>query len=59
MHYYEYVAIDADDQTIACHPLIDPCDASILYRLLEHLGIPCDGKIALDIGAGTNGTSAV
>lgn len=53
MYYYEYVAIDADDQTIALHPLIDACNASIAYRLLEHLGMPCAGKTALDICAGT------
>ena len=53
MHYYEYISIDADDQTIACHPIIDACNGSIAYRLLEHLGIPCEGKVVLDIGAGT------
>jgi SAM-dependent methyltransferase len=57
MHYYEYVSIDADDQTIALHPLIDACNASIAYRLLEHLGIPCEGKTALDLGAGTGQVS--
>lgn len=57
MHYYEYVAIDADDQTIATHPLIDACDASIAYRLLEHLGIPCAGKTVLDVCTGTGQVS--
>jgi 2-polyprenyl-3-methyl-5-hydroxy-6-metoxy-1,4-benzoquinol methylase len=53
MQYYKYVAIDADDQAMACHPIIDACNASIAYRLLQHLGIPCRGKTVLDIGAGT------
>lgn len=57
MHYYEYVSIDADDQTIATHPLIDACNGSIAYRLLEHLGIPCAGKTVLDVGAGTGQVS--
>jgi SAM-dependent methyltransferase len=57
MNYYEYIPIDADDQTIACHPLIDQCDAAILYRLFEHLGIPCEGALALDVGAGTGQVS--
>jgi SAM-dependent methyltransferase len=57
MQYYEYIPIDADDQTIACHPIIDACNASIAYRLLEHLGIPCQDKIVLDLGAGTGQVS--
>jgi len=57
MHYYEYTIIDADDQTIASHPLIDACNGSIAYRLLEHLGMPCEGKTVLDVGAGTGQVS--
>jgi len=53
MNYYEEVNIDIYDKTIACHPLIDACNASIAYRLLEHFGIPCAGKSVLDAGAGS------
>lgn len=53
--YHQYADIDPNeqDQAIACHTLIDACNGSIAYRLLEHLGIPCSGKIVLDAGAGT------
>jgi len=53
MNYYEYVNIDEYDHTIANHPIVDACNASIAYRLLENLGIPCAGKTVLDVGAGT------
>src|SRR5260370_42281749 len=53
MPYYEHTSIDIDDQTIALHPIIDACDGSIAYRLLEHIGFPCIGKTILDVGAGT------
>lgn len=55
LSYHEYAEISPDeqDQAIACHPLIDACNGSIAYRLVEHLGIPCAGKIVLDAGAGT------
>lgn len=53
--YHEYANIEANeqDQLIARHILIDACNGSIAYRLLEHLGTPCDGKLVLDAGAGT------
>lgn len=58
MSYFdEYVSIDADDQTIACHPIIDACNSSIVYRLLENLGIPCEGKTVMDVCAGTGQVS--
>src|SRR5258708_15194099 len=53
MPYYERTSIDIDDQTMALHPIIDACDGSIAYRLLEHIGFPCIGKTILDVGAGT------
>src|ERR1039458_6015668 len=57
MNYYEYIAIDADDQTIACHPLIDACDARILFEVIRHLGFDLSGRNALDVGAGTGQVS--
>lgn len=53
--YHDYAEIDPEsqDQAIACHSFIDACNGSIAYRLIEHLGIPCAGKIVLDAGAGT------
>ncbi|HZU31289.1 MAG TPA: class I SAM-dependent methyltransferase [Candidatus Angelobacter sp.] len=57
MHYYEHTSIEIDDQTIALHALIDACNGSIAYRLLEHLGFPCVGKRVLDLGAGTGQVS--
>lgn len=53
MHYYDHVRIDVDDRNIPCHPMIDQCNGVIIYRLLEHLGIPCAGKSVLDVGTGT------
>jgi len=48
---YEY------DETIASHPFIDACNASILYTLLQHLGTSCSGKRVLDAGSGTGQVS--
>lgn len=53
--YHDYAEIDPEDQdqAIACHSFIDACNGSIAYRLMEHLGTPCAGKVVLDAGAGT------
>jgi SAM-dependent methyltransferase len=55
LSYHEYAGVDPDeqDQAIACHSFIDACNGSIAYRLVEHLGTPCEGKVVLDAGAGT------
>jgi SAM-dependent methyltransferase len=55
LSYHQYANLDANeqDQAIVCHTLIDACNGSIAYRLVEHLGTPCSGKIVLDAGAGT------
>jgi SAM-dependent methyltransferase len=47
------ISVNDYDETIVAHPLIDACNMSIAYRLLEHLGIPCEGKTVLDVGTGT------
>lgn len=59
MSYYEEkeISIYDYDETIVSHPLIDTCNMSIVYRLLEHLGIPCEGKRVLDVGTGTGQVS--
>jgi SAM-dependent methyltransferase len=53
--YHQYAEADPDqqDQAIACHSFIDACNGSIAYRLIEHLGTPCAGKVVLDAGTGT------
>jgi SAM-dependent methyltransferase len=53
--YHQYADLEPDkqDQAIACHSFIDSCNGSICYRLIEHLGTPCAGKVVLDAGAGT------
>jgi len=55
LSYCQYADVEPDeqDQAIACHSFIDTCNGSIAYRLIEHLGIPCAGKVVLDAGAGT------
>jgi SAM-dependent methyltransferase len=55
LSYHEYADVDSEeqDQAIACHSFIDACNGSIAYRLVEHLGTPCAGKVVLDAGAGT------
>ena len=53
MHYSEYTDLEADDRTIACHPIIDACNASIAYRLLEQLGFGSGPHVVLDLGSGT------
>lgn len=53
MDHYDYVNIIDYDQTIACQPFVDQRNASIIYGLLENLGIPPEGKTVLDLGTGT------
>jgi SAM-dependent methyltransferase len=57
MRYFEYIPIDADDQTIACHPFIDACNARILFHVLRTLGCNLDGLTGIDVGAGTGQVS--
>jgi SAM-dependent methyltransferase len=42
-----------DDHAILCHPYMLMSNGTLVYRLLEYLRIPCDGKTVLDLGAGT------
>jgi len=42
-----------DDHAILCHPYMLMSNGSLVYRLLEQLGIPCRGRSVLDLGAGT------
>ncbi len=55
MFYYSEndISVNDYDETIVSHPLIDACNMSIAYRLLENFGIPCIGKTVLDVGTGT------
>jgi protein-L-isoaspartate O-methyltransferase len=55
MSYYTSMNVDLYDydESIASHPHIDACNASIVYRLIQHLGVECAGKTVLDVGTGT------
>jgi len=53
MHYSEYVDLFKYDEGISCHPYIDACNASIIYRLLEAIGLDGNPKKVLDAGAGS------
>jgi len=53
MYYSEYVDLFKYDVGISCHPYIDACNASIIYRLLETIGLDGSPKKVLDAGAGS------
>lgn len=53
MHYSEYVNLFKYDEGISCHPYIDACNSSIIYRLLESIGFDKRHKKVLDAGAGS------
>lgn len=53
MHYSEYVNLFHYDQAISCHPYIEACNASIIFRLLENIGLNGKQKFVLDAGSGT------
>lgn len=53
MHYSEYVDLFNYDEGISCHPYIDACNSSIIYRLLEAIGFDGQTKKVLDAGAGS------
>lgn len=53
MHYSEYVDLFKYDEGISSHPYIDACNASIIYRLLQAVGMDGSPKKVLDAGAGS------
>ena len=53
MHYSEYVDLFKYDEGISCHPYIDACNSSIIFRLLEAVGLDGSPKKVLDAGAGS------
>lgn len=57
MHYSEYVNLFKYDKGISCHPFIDACNSSIIYRLIENIGFDKRPKKILDAGAGTGQVS--
>lgn len=57
MHYSEYVNLFKYDEGISCHPYIDACNSSIIYRLLESIGFDDKPKRVLDAGAGSGQVS--
>ncbi|MCB9034589.1 MAG: class I SAM-dependent methyltransferase [Chitinophagales bacterium] len=57
MHYSEYVNLFKYDEGISCHPYIDACNSSIIFRLLENIGIDYKPKKVLDAGAGSGQVS--
>lgn len=53
MYYSDYVDLFLYDQSISCHPYIDACNSSIIYRLLQNIGMDGNPKRVLDAGAGS------
>ena len=53
IRYSEYVDLFKYDEGISCHPYIDACNGSIIYRLLESIGFDGQKKRVLDAGAGS------